>query len=218
MKNLRFISLKAETIFKQEAILRPNFMKSIKLSFDEANLIISFDIEAYLNDNREFIPYACGWYNGETSNTYFLTDYESSINMISSAFKDIFEYINSSKHYNKKHAIYVHNLAHFDGLYVIEALQSICSVKPLLKDNKFIYIDASCSCEYIGKKGVKKYRDIKIRLFDSYQLIPANLRDLAKNFGCQTQKGKFPHSFVNEHNLNYVGPIPSISSFELTKI
>lgn len=41
-----------------------------------------------------------------------------------------------------------------------------------------------------------------------------NLRKLAKVFGVDTQKGFFPYSFVNENNLDYIGPIPDIKYFD----
>jgi hypothetical protein len=209
-----YYSLKNKTILKQEVTLKPNFMKKINLSFNESNNFITFDIEAYLNTNNEFVPYACGWYDGSNARMYYLTDYESSLKMIAAAFEDIFEYINSGKNHDKKFAIYVHNLAHYDGVYIIEALQTLGSVKPLMKDNKIIYIDAAKDCDYLGKGAAHKKRKIKIRLLDSYSLIPVNLKDLAKEFNCQTQKGSFPHSFVKEHNLNYVGAVPPFSYYE----
>ena len=57
-----------------------------------------------------------------------------------------------------------------------------------------------------GKK--VKYRNISITFLDSYLILPASLRKLTTTFRCVTQKGEFPHKFVNEDRLNYVGPSP----------
>jgi len=42
-------------------------------------------------------------------------------------------------------------------------------------------------------------------------MIKGSLRDIAKSFNCEKQKGYFPYSFVNKDNLNYVGSIPEYS-------
>ena len=41
-----------------------------------------------------------------------------------------------------------------------------------------------------------------------------SLSKLGKSFNVETQKDIFPHSFVNEHNLNYIGTVPSYNYFE----
>src|SRR6185436_19314569 len=187
--------------------------KSIKLSFNENNHFISFDIEAYKHTNKEFIPNCCGWYDGSNSNMYYVTDFESPVEMIAKAFTDIANYINSGKNYSKKHVVYAHNLGHFDGLYIIEALHTIGVCNPLIKDKKIVQVDFSVNCKYNGRKGGEKERKIRIKLYDSYQLIPVNLKTLAEDFNCDTQKGIFPYDFVNQNNLNYVGPVPPLSTF-----
>jgi len=151
-----YYSLNKKIVLKQESILKPNFMKGVKLSFNENNHFISFDIEAYKDTNKEFIPYGCGWYDGSNSNMYYVTDFESPVEMIAKAFTDIANYINSGKNYSKKHVVYAHNLGHFDGLYIIEALHSIGACDPLIKDRKIVQVDFSVNCKYVGRKGGEK--------------------------------------------------------------
>ena len=45
-------------------------------------------------------------------------------------------------------------------------------------------------------------------LGDSYRLLPLSLAELGKSFGVDSQKGNFPHEFVREDNLGYVGQDP----------
>ena len=40
------------------------------------------------------------------------------------------------------------------------------------------------------------------------RLLPLGLAELGVSFDVPTQKGSFPHEFVNEHNLSYVGVDP----------
>lgn len=39
-------------------------------------------------------------------------------------------------------------------------------------------------------------------------MLPVSLADLGRSFGVETQKGTFPHEFVREDNLDYVGVDP----------
>ena len=56
--------------------------------------------------------------------------------------------------------------------------------------------------------------DFKVTFYDSFLLLPESLKRLAKSFGCETQKGIFPHSFIHSiAHLEYIGPKPDISHF-----
>lgn len=54
---------------------------------------------------------------------------------------------------------------------------------------------------------------IKISFVDSLLLLNNNLDKLSKEFNVSNKKGKFPHSFVNRQNLNYIGNKPDISYY-----
>jgi hypothetical protein len=51
---------------------------------------------------------------------------------------------------------------------------------------------------------------ITIQFIDFMRLVPGSLRGIAKAFGLAVQKGDFPHRFLNETNLHYVGSIPPL--------
>jgi len=51
-------------------------------------------------------------------------------------------------------------------------------------------------------------------LVDSLNLLTGNLAGLSKGFEVEYQKGHFPHKFVKENTLNYVGNTPTKEYFE----
>jgi hypothetical protein len=116
---------------------------------------------------------------------------------------------------------YVHNLS-YDGVFILHKLKSLnlmkgfeyYIIKPLFRDSNILKIEISVKRILTSKKQARigarnKPRDIKITLVDSYNLLNNSLQDLCKAFGVKNNKGHFPHKFVNEKTLNYVGIIPS---------
>lgn len=57
---------------------------------------------------------------------------------------------------------------------------------------------------------------VKITFIDSLNILSGSLEQLAKDYNVDTQKGKFPYSFVNKENLNYSGTVPPIDFFNST--
>jgi hypothetical protein len=58
-----------------------------------------------------------------------------------------------------------------------------------------------------------KARKINIKLKDSIKIIPTSLEKLLKSFNCNIHKGLFPHKFISENNLNYIGAKPDIKYY-----
>jgi len=50
---------------------------------------------------------------------------------------------------------------------------------------------------------------------DSVSFLPCYLRKLPEAFGLTTPKSWYTHNFNTVENLNFVGPIPAISFYEL---
>jgi hypothetical protein len=48
--------------------------------------------------------------------------------------------------------------------------------------------------------------------------LNASLKNILINFGCQVQKGVFPHKFMNKDTLNYVGEKPDYNFFDNGKL
>jgi hypothetical protein len=157
--------------------------------------IVTFDIETYIKDGN-FIPFACGWYDGELMQTYYLTDFKSPYAMLLRAFTDLLDF-------NPKAKVYIHNFSKFDYMFIIKVLFENFIVIPNFKDNKVISL-------------IYKHKDneeTKIEIFDSYLILPSSLRTLASKYKVADLKGFFPYTFVNESNLDYIGITPNISLF-----
>src|ERR1700679_2634001 len=104
--------------------------------------------------------------------------------MIIQAIKDLMV----KKYDNYK--IYIHNLARFDGIFLLRILVNLGECKPIIHKDKLIQIGF-------------RYKDYDITFRDSKQLLLQSLRDLGKSFRVESQKSIFPYTFVNENNLNY---------------
>jgi hypothetical protein len=97
--------------------------------------------------------------------------------------------------------IYLHNLAKFDGIFILKILTELGKIKPIIH-NKGDLIS-------IGFK----FNNYNITFKDSLQILIVSLRNLAKTFGVLTQKSIFPYNFVNENNLDYIGQVPDFKYF-----
>ena len=142
--------------------------------------------------------YAGGWaIEGETQ-LFYITYRETSDQFINRIFKSII----MNKNLNG-YTFYAHNLGRFDSVFILKSLirDSDIELTPIWKDNAILYLTL-------------KYGDFKITILDSLQLISGSLKDILISFGCDTQKGYFPYSFVNNNNLYYIGDKPSKEHFK----
>lgn len=171
-----------------------NYITTLKNNTKLNNNILTFDIETYVKDNK-FIPFACGWYDGEFIKTYYLTEFKNHYEMLLQALTDLLDFNPNAK-------VYIHNFSNFDYMFLIKVLFENFNVSPNFKDNKVINL--------IYYKENKKY---KIEMFDSYLILPSSLRTLAIKYKVKDQKGYFPYSMVNENTLDYIGYPPAITSF-----
>lgn len=172
-----------------------SFITSSKPNAKLSTNIVTFNIETYVKDGK-FIPFACGWFDGDFLRTYYLTDFKSSYEMLLQALTEMLDFSPNAK-------VYIHNLANFDYMFLINVLFDNFIVKPYFKDNKLINLI------YHHKDNDKT----KIEIFDSYLILPSSLRTLAEKYKVTDQKGYFPYSMVNENTLDYIGITPDISAF-----
>jgi hypothetical protein len=115
--------------------------------------------------------------------------------MIIQAIKDLMV----KKYDNYK--VYIHNLARFDGIFLLRILANLGECKPIIHNEKLISISF-------------KYKDYNLTFKDSLQLLIKSLRDLGKSFGVDTQKSIFPYDFVDERKLNYISHVPEFKYFD----
>jgi hypothetical protein len=91
---------------------KTKFISKTNKSKNHTNNFITLDIETYIKNNV-LIPYCISIYDGKSINSFFITDYKDSANMLLSALKSIL-----SRKYNG-YNIYIHNMAKFDIIFYL---------------------------------------------------------------------------------------------------
>jgi len=181
------------------------FIETKKLDEKLNDKIITLDIETYDKNGEQGITqkhvYNLSWYDGIKSMSYYITEYNNQQELISKAISDL------TKPKYHSHMIYIHNLANFDGVFLLKELTKHGIVDPIIHKGRIVTV----SLTYSNKTDSRSYT---IHFRDSYQLLLSSLGKLAINFKVQTLKGIFPHRFVNYSNLNYIGPVPSFEYFD----
>ena len=152
------------------------------------------DIETYIKNNIH-IAYAMTFFDGENTNSYYITDYKDSQNMIINCIKELM----IRKYDNWK--VYIHNLSNFDANFLLKILVNLGEVTPIIHDNKIISITF-------------KMNGYVVIFKDSQQMLIGSLRNLGKSFNVEVQKSIFPYDFVNENNLKYIGWVPDFKYFD----
>jgi hypothetical protein len=166
------------------------------------NKFITLDIETQ-TINNVMTPYSICYYDGKKVNSFYLTDYIDSNEML----KDCINSLLIRKYTGYK--IYVHNLSNFDGVFLLKVLSQIDNIHiyPTIKDGKMINIKLTYD-------GINQYN---ISFRDSYLMLPSSLSKLTKQFNV-SNKTIFPYNFINDKfnkniNLNYIGKVPGIKYF-----
>lgn len=104
--------------------------------------------------------------------------------------------------YNRSN-VYIHNMAKFDIIFLLKYLVKLGSVQPIIHNDRIICINFN-----FGKNG-----EYQLQFRDSYLLLLNSLMKLCKAFKVENAKSIFPHFFVNENNLDYIGEVPDIKYF-----
>ena len=99
--------------------------------------------------------------------------------------------------------IYIHNLAKFDIIFLLKYLVKLGSVQPIIHNQRIISINFNYG----------KNNEYRIQFRDSYLLLLSSLMKLCKSFKVNNKKSIFPHFFVNENNLDYIGEVPDFKYF-----
>ena len=135
--------------------------------------IHALDIECYLNDKNEFIPYAIGYNIQDNVKLFYKDDNQ---NIILDCFNDIFK----NNHFHN-HTFYAHNMGKFDGLLIINTLLDHGYTFELIKRETTI----------LGIQISKN--NITISLKDSMNLLSGSLDNIAREFNIDLKKGDFPY-------------------------
>lgn len=105
------------TVFKPT-----RYIRKVKTNKRINKKVLVLDIETYLNDSLQ-IPYLISYYDGSACKSFYLTDYNSPNDMIKACISDLLQ----AKYH--KHKIYIHNLANFDGIFLLKNLVALGDVK-----------------------------------------------------------------------------------------
>ena len=106
------------------------------------------------------------------------------------------------------YTLYAHNLGRFYAIFIIKLLTLLdYQVSPIWKDNAILRI------KIFDPKTKQRFI-----LLDSLNLFNTSLKKLLISFNCESQKGEFPHLFVKEDNLNYIGNKSDIKYYSLSNI
>ena len=57
-----------------------------------------------------------------------------------------------------------------------------------------------------------------MKFIDSVCFLPFPLRNLSSAFGHTASKSWYPHYFNKEETLNYIGPIPDVSYYDVDEM
>ena len=182
------------------------FILPIKKHNKNTQKFLTMDIETRKIDNN-MEPVCISFFDGKFIKSFYLTEYSNSNEMLSDALKAIM----TPKYHGFK--VYIHNFSYFDSVFLLKNLVPLCSkMNPIIRDNRFIKLDAyyENKTSTKGEKLTKNY----VTFIDSFNLLPASLEDLGKNFNVEN-KSIFPYQFINNKNvsLNFVGDVPALNYF-----
>lgn len=103
-----------------------------------------------------------------------------------------------------QNVLLAHNASGYDTRLLFDAARTFIDASKfsaIMRGSKFMQLNI----------GTLVFRDIMLQ-------IPGSVKNLAKDFGCQHQKGDFPFMFNKLENYSYSGPIPDIGYFALGNV
>jgi hypothetical protein len=173
-----------------------SFLKAIKVNKQINNKIITMDIESRKINNVS-TPYLIAFFDGFTSYSFYLRNY----NNVESMLKAAFTHLLKSKY--DQHKVYLHNLSFFDGVFMLNMLKALphCQLFALRHEGKFINLQLSYG---------KKYN---IYFRDSLLMMPIALSKLANAFKVLS-KAVFPIFAANDLPLDFIGNVPDFKYFK----
>lgn len=163
------------------------FILPLKKKDKQMSKIAAFDIETFVHEGRLY-PYAIGiQYMKYSKIRKVIYYYENTHLSIEKNSAELLEKMVTYMTENcKSYTIFAHNLGKFDGILMMSSLFKVLGPHSLMigKDNSIISI---------------KFKQIK--MLDSLRIFPMSLKNLAKQFNVDTQKGELDHSKINIDNV-----------------
>jgi hypothetical protein len=165
--------------------------------------IVTADLESMIEPTTgENLVYMASWYNGETYNTFDVSQFGyDSGRMLRYYWEDLIKA-------NRGKICYFHNWGGYDSILSLTQLLNLpknYAFNPVMKDGEMMSLTIT--------QGTVTILTIK----DSIKVMPGSLSKLAKDWKVETLKDHFPHYFyLNDikSTLLYNGPIPEYTCFE----
>ena len=166
--------------------------------------MLTLDIETYKNKDNTMSVYCASIYDGKNCFSFYLNDFSTINELMKALLKKLF-----SREYSQK-TIYMHNSSNFDLIFLLKYIinEKEIKIEPIIKDGNYINIRIKYG------PSLNYYVNLK----DSYLILPDSLYNLTKTFSTVDSKEFFPHDFVNENNLNYIGNVPDFSFYSHTNL
>lgn len=208
VKNLEYIYRDGSIVITMEN-KQFNSIVPQRVSKTMFNKILTFDIETRTL-NGVMSPYCICYHDGERTGYVWLSKFNSVDLMVEAFIRLLLTHCSKpgQKRYNG-YTVYAHVFSKFDSIFILKPLIKICSelkyqVHIIKKESDIINIRITGF-------------GLTINFRDSFLLLPASLRDLAKSFNLpiEHQKGFFPFDFVNQPDvsLDYKGQVPDFKYF-----
>ncbi len=103
------------------------------------------------------------------------------------------------------YTLYAHNFNKFDSAFIFRILNKKYKISNIIPRNTGLL------CFTVTHKISNKV--IRIKITDSITLLPSSLAVLGSSFNVDVTKDVFPHDFINENNLDYIGDFPELKYF-----
>ena len=112
-------------------------------------------------------------------------------------------YLSLARAKYNRYKVYIHNLANFDGIFLLRVLVKLGNVNVLMNNGKLISIELKFT-------PIDSNYSIVLDFRDSYQILLSSLSKLGKSFKVAAvgmlaaclRKTIFPYNFVNKNNFN----------------
>lgn len=167
----------------------------------------TFDIETYINKDGDSKVYALGYYTKlDKSKLFYINKDNNSDNVVLECLMSMF---------NAKYSetiFYCHNFGQYDAVFLLKSIfiynsSDLGKLSPISINRPF-FMNSSILKLTLSKKVGKSMRSITF--VDSLPLLNDGLKSLGLKYVVDVVKGDFPHKFVNENTLFYVGPTPDL--------
>lgn len=205
-----------ESSILPDSILKSSVQKSkTKDNYNPEDIkILTLDYETRMLKDNTLEVISCVIYDGKFYNTFYITDYANSKDLIKASITRLL-----NKCYSN-YSVYIHNLSGFDGIFLIKHFMKLINldydVKYLIRDDKMLNIKITkeiqtkfdeSKLEYlpdsdkVDKDSLFDVKFLKFNFYDSYLLLPVSLNKLAKSF-LNSSKLDFDTSTNDTADLN----------------